>query len=305
MSNARLALYAALLAATLCTPPATGQELEPRAYANAPVGLNFVIGGYGFLQGGVVADPTVPLENANVEVGTAVFAYARSFGLLERSAKFDIVLPYSNLDGTADYRGQKHERHVSGWNDPRLRFSINLLGAPAMSLREITRYRQDLIVGFSMLAWVPVGQYDLSRLVNIGTNRWAFKPEIGISKAAARWTFEGAVAVALYGDNGDFFGGQTRKQEPVSSIQAGVVYNFSPGLWMALSGTYYTGGRTEVDGVRGEDLQENTRVGFTLSLPINVRNSIKLYANTGVSTRTGSDFDGVGVAWQHRWGAGL
>jgi hypothetical protein len=303
--NVLRALYAAPLAVVLLGSPAVGQDLEPRVYANAPVGLNFLIGGYSFVEGGVVADPTLPIENANVEVRSAVFAYARSFGILGRSAKFDLVLPYSELDGAADYAGQRYERNVSGWNDPRLRLSINLVGAPAISLREFTRYRQDLIVGISLLAWPPLGQYDPSRLVNIGTNRWTLKPEFGISKAAGRWTFEGVAAIALYGDNDDFFGGRTRAQDPITSVQAGVVYNFSPGLWLALSGTYYTGGRTEINGVRGQDLQENTRVGLTLSLPINVRNSIKLYANTGVSTRTGSDFDGVGLAWQHRWGAGL
>jgi hypothetical protein len=60
-----------------------------------------------------------------------------------------------------------------------------------------------------------------------------------------------------------------------------------------------------VDGVEGDDLQRNARVGATLALPVNRNNSVKLYASTGVSARTGTDFDSVGAAWQYRWGGGL
>jgi hypothetical protein len=60
-----------------------------------------------------------------------------------------------------------------------------------------------------------------------------------------------------------------------------------------------------VNGVENSDLQNNTRFGATLAFPVNLRNSIKCYASTGVSTRTGSDFDTIGIAWQYRWGGGL
>jgi hypothetical protein len=141
--------------------------------------------------------------------------------------------------------------------------------------------------------------------VNIGTNRWAFKPELGISKGLGPLTLELATSVSLYTDNPDFLGGQTRAQDPIYSVQGHVIYSLRSGIWLAVDGTYYTGGRTTVDGVEGNDLQKNWRVGLTVALPINRYNSLKLYATTGVFTRTGSDFDTVGVAWQYRWGGGL
>jgi hypothetical protein len=70
------------------------------------------------------------------------------------------------------------------------------------------------------------------------------------------------------------------------------------GIWLAVDGTYYMGGRTTIDGVEGNDLQNNWRVGLTVALPVNRHNSLKLYASTGVYTRTSGDFDMVGVAWQ-------
>jgi hypothetical protein len=191
-----------------------------------------------------------------------------------------------------------HERDVSGFGDPQLRVSVNLYGAPALSLKELVDYRQDLIVGASLQVSAPLGQYDADRLLNIGTNRWTIKPELGISKAMGPFTLELAASVSFYTDNGDFFGGQTREQAPIYAIQGHGIYSLRSGIWLAVDGTYYMGGRTTIDGVEGNDLQNNWRVGLTVALPVNRHNSLKLYASTGVYTRTSGDFDMVGVAWQ-------
>lgn len=292
------------LALAAATSSAHAQDLEPRAYANTPTGLNFVILGYAYAQGDVATDPSVPLTNADLEVHTSFLAYARSLDVWGLSGKFDVVLPYSWVSGTAEFMDQPVEREVSGLGDPRLRFSVNFYGAPALSLKEFADYKQDLIIGASLQVSVPLGQYDSDKLVNIGTNRWSVKPELGISKTWGPLTLELAAGVTLYTDNNDFLG-RTREQDPIYSVQAHVVYGFASGIWVALDGTYYTGGRTTVDGVKGNDLQENSRVGATVALPVNRHNSIKLYASTGVSARTGADFSIVGIAWQYRWGGGL
>ena len=308
--RARLLAASALLAACLyglsfASAPCRAQELEPRAYANAPIGLNFLIGGYAYSEGGLAVDPSIPLENAKLEIHSSVFAYARSFEAWGRSAKFDVIAPYASLSGTADVAGQPREREVSGWADPRLRVSVNLVGAPALSLREIQAYRQNVIVGLSLQAWAPVGQYDTDRVVNLGANRWVIKPELGVSKALGRWTLEFAAAASFYEDNDEYQSNRTREQEPIYSAQCSVIYSFTQGVWIAAGGTYFTGGRTTIDGVQGDTLQENTRFGVIVTLPINRNNSLRLYANTGVSTRIGTDFDSTGIAWQYRWGGGL
>jgi hypothetical protein len=284
---------------------ADAQDLEPRAYANAPVGLNFLVAGYGYAAGGVGTDPALPLQNAHLQVHSTVLAYARALDVWGKSGKVDVVLPYAWLSGTADVAGQPREREVSGLADPRLRFSVNLYGAPALTLPEFASYRQDFILGASLQVSAPLGQYDADKLVNIGTHRWAFKPELGLSKAVGPLTLELATGVALYTANHDFFGGKTRTQAPIYSMQGHVSYTLGAGLWVAVDGTYYTGGRTTVDGVEGNDLQKNARVGVTVALPVNRYTSVKLYGSTGVSTRTGSDFDAVGIFVQYRWGGGL
>ena len=289
----------------LVASAAHAQDLEPRLYANAPVGLNFAIAGYGYTSGGVTVDPSIPLDNAKIDVQSAVLAYAHSFAAWGRSAKFDVIGSYASLSGRADVAGQPQTREVTGWGDPRVRFSINLHGAPALTLPQMRSYRQDLIVGASLTAWVPVGQYDNTRLVNLGTNRWSLKPELGLSQALGPWIFELIGAAQFYQDNDDFFTHRTREQEPIYSVQGGGIRSFSSGAWLALFATYFSGGRTIVDGVRGADFKENSRIGLTFTIPVNRNNSVKLYANTGVSTRTGSDFDALGIAWQYRWGGGL
>src|SRR5262249_8111989 len=152
-----------------------------------------------------------------------------------------------------------------------------------LSLREFAGYRQDLIIGASLQVSAPWGQYDSSRVVNIGTNRWTFKPEIGISKAIEAWTLEVAGAATLFTENRDFYGGSVRSQQPLYSLQGHAIYNFPAGVWGSLGATYFAGGRTHLNGVLGTDLQQNWRVGGTLALPIDIHDSVKLYVSRGVS----------------------
>ena len=284
---------------------AGGQDLEPRTYSNIPVGLNFLIAGYGYSVGGVVTDPSFPLEDGDVQIHSTVLAYARAVDVWGTSGKFDVVLPFAWVSGTATFRGQPRAREVSGLADPRFRFSVNLYGAPALSLQEFADYEQDLIIGASLQVSAPLGQYDSSKLLNIGTNRWSIKPEVGVSKALGPLTLELDAGVTFYTNNDDFLNGMTLEQDPIYAVQGHLIYNVGAGVWGALDATYYTGGRTTVDGVKGDTLQENTRLGLTVALPVNRYNSIKLYASTGVFARTGSNFNTGGIVWQFRWGGGL
>ena len=286
-------------------PDALAQDIEPRSYSNAPVGVNFLIGGYLHTKGGVAFDSATQLTDPKLKINSAVLAYARVLDLWGMSGKFDAIVPYAWLSGTAQYRGEAVERQVDGFVDPRFRLSVNFYGAPALRLPDFRNYRQDLILGASLQVSAPAGQYDETRLVNLGSNRWFFKPELGISKALGPLTLEGKFAATFFTDNRDFFNGKTRAQAPIYATQANFIYSFENGVWASLDATYFTGGRTSIDGVRGNDLQKNWRIGGTLALPVNARNSIKFSASNGVSARTGNGYDLFGVAWQYRWGGGL
>jgi len=295
---------AALAVFALALPAAWAQDIEPRAYSNAPIGVNFLIAGYAYTRGGLSFD-TLPITDAHLTTSNAVLAYARVFELFGQSAKVDAIVPYTRLRGSAAYLGDPIERDVDGFTNPAFRVSVNLYGAPALTLKEFAGWQQDLIVGASLRVTVPWGQYDDTRLVNIGTNRWSFKPEVGVSKALGPWTLEVTGAVTFFTDNDDFYGGRTRAQDPLYSAQVHAIYSFASGIWGSLDATYFTGGRTTLDGTRNADLQQNWRIGGTIALPLDRQNSIKLYASSGVSSRTGNDYDLAGIAWQYRWGGGL
>ena len=280
------------------------QDAEPRSYSNTPIGLNFLIAGYVYAEGKMAFDPNLSIADAKFHSNTGLLAYVRSFDFAGQSAKFDVIVPTSSFDAQGLVSGQARERQMSGLGDPRFRVSVNLFGAPALSAKDFRSYQQDLIVGVSFQVSAPLGQYDNSKLLNLGNNRWSFKPELGISKAWGPWTFEVAPSVTFFSDNTDFFGGNTFAQAPIYAVQAHVLYTFQSGVWMALDGVYFAGGHTTLNGVRSDNEQRNTRAGFTLALPIDRQNSLKLSASTGISTRTGSEFSAVGVAWQYRWGDG-
>ncbi|HTP61400.1 MAG TPA: transporter [Burkholderiales bacterium] len=298
----KLALLCALTAAASA---ARAQDIEPRSYSNAPVGVNFLLGGYAYTQGGVAFDTDTQITDPHLKTSSAVLGYARVIDLWGMSAKVSAVVPYTWLSGTAQYRGQTIEREVDGLMDPTFKLSVNFYGAPALSLGEFRKYRQDLIIGGSLQVTAPWGQYDDSKLINLGTNRWSFKPELGVSKALGPWTAEASLAARFFTDNKDFFGDTTRSQEPIYSTQGHLIYNFPSGTWGSLDATYFTGGRSTIGDMRNADLQQNWRLGSTLALPVDRQNSVKFYASRGVSARTGNNFDLLGVAWQYRWGAGL
>ena len=280
-------------------------DIEPRAYVNTPVGVNFLIAGYVYSDGGLSTAGSSPLKDAQLKIHTEVLAYARTLDVWGKSGKFDVILPYSELSGTAMVAGQSRERNVSGLNDPRFRFSVNFYGAPALSVQEFANYQQDLIIGASVQVSVPLGQYDKDKLVNIGNNRWFVKPDIGISKAWGPLSLELSTGVYIFSKNDDYFGGNTLQEDPLYSTQAHITYSLGRGIWAALSFNYDYGGRSTINGVQQDDLEQNSRVALTLALPVNRNNSIKLYASTGIYTSTGTDFDMVGIFWQYRWGGGL
>jgi hypothetical protein len=294
-----------LLLLALAARGSPAQQMEPRTYSNVPVGMNFLIAGVAHTEGSVAVDPSLPLTNAKIASDVAFIAYARVFDLWGRSAKFDASLPYGRTSGSAEFAGQPVSRDIAGPGDARLRISTTFVGAPALPLEAFARYRQNTIMGASVELVVPTGQYDESKLVNIGANRWSIRPEFGISQAWGPLTAELSAGVTFFSDNEEFLGVSTREQAPIRSLQGHLIYTRPSGLWFAVTGTWYGGGRTSIDGVDKDDRQENVRVGVTAAVPVTRHSSIKVFASTGAYSRTNSDFDLLGVAYQYRWGAGF
>ncbi|HEY7236726.1 MAG TPA: transporter [Gemmatimonadaceae bacterium] len=299
-----LALVMGLVLITGALTGAEAQEMEPRAYSNSPVGFNFFLAGYTYSLGGLSVDPSLSVQDAQLRIHSGVFAYVRALNLWGKSGKVDVVLPLLELSGTGTVAGQTAERKISGFGDPRLRLSINLYGAPALSMKEFAGYKKELVIGASLQASLPLGQYDSSKAINLGTNRWWIRADVGLSKALRKFTLDVTTSAALYRRNDDYLGGKTLEQSPIYAAQANLSYDFGGDVWAALGTTYYRGGRTMLNGDVNSSPLGNSRVGAELVLPLNRYQSIKLTHSRGVYTRTGTAFSVFGIAWQYRWGAG-
>jgi hypothetical protein len=291
----------AMLGLMLACAAACAQELEPRAYSPSPIGTNFAVAGYSRLEGEVLTDPALPIKNVQAKIDLYLLGYARTFDFLGRTASFGVVVPYARGNVSGDVFDAAREVYRAGLGDVRLRFALNLYGNPAMTPEEFAQRPPMLAAGASLSVIAPTGQYVGSRLVNVGTNRWAFKPEIGFSYPHGNWFFESSAGAWLFADNDDFFGGQHRRQDPLYLGQLHVGYNFRPGLWLALNTAYTTGGQTTVDGVVNQDKQNNSRYGLTLSVPLGRGWSGKLAWSKGFTVRAGGDYEVIALALQYRW----
>jgi len=277
------------------------QQLEPRAYSPAPVGMNFIIVPYVYSTGSVVTDPSLPVQNVDARINTVSLGYLRTFSLFGRFASASVLLPY--VWGTVS--GDVFETHKtvtrSNIGDTQLRFVTNLLGGPALTAKEFASAPPATTLGLSLVVSAPTGQYDGTRLVNIGTNRWAFRPELGVSHPAGHWTLEAYGGAWFFTVNDDYFGGHVRSQATILALQGHVAYTFLPGLWVALDGTWYDGGQSTVDGVVNNDRQKNVRVGVTAAVPLGRAQALKFLWSRGASVRFGQNFTNIGMAYQYRW----
>jgi hypothetical protein len=293
-------------------PALRAQDLTPRAYLITPVRSNAVTLSNVFNDGNLLFDGTVPITDATGRLNVAVVSVYHSLAVFGRSANLTASLPYGvgNFEGTAF--GTETSVYRSGLLDTSFRISVNLIGAPAMSLEEMRTWRQRRLLGVSLKVVAPTGQYDPTKLINLGGNRWAFKPELGYSGRLGHWIIDAYASVWFFTRNPEFFsrnqyfaGTRDQTQDPVAAFEAHLSYDVRPRLWISLDANFWNGGRTSLDGVENPaTLQRSSRVGITASIPITRRQSIKLGYAQGAYVRFGGDYKIASVAWQYGWVGG-
>lgn len=279
------------------------QDLDPRAYLRVPVHTNTLVAGYSLSKGGIVTDPALSISNLEATVQTASIAYVNSFNFFGMTAQAMAVVPYSWATVEGEVIGQQQSISRSGFSDSRLRLTVLVHGAPAVSLSEFVKANQKTIIGVSLNMIVPTGQFYSDKLINLGTNRFSFRPEIAISKPfMSRWLVDLYAGVWLFTKNNSFYPGDAvRKQEPMGSFQFHLSYNIKPRMWMALNATYYVGGVSSINDTYNDDRQSNSRIGATVVFPVRKYNSVKISMNTGAVVRIGQDFSTVSIGWQRSW----
>ncbi len=280
---------------------AEAQDLDPRKYVNLPTGQNILAIAYSHSKGDVNVSPSLPLKDAFLTIEGGALAYARTMDIGGKASSFDVFLPYACASGSVVLDDVRLNRTVCGQGDATIRINYNFIGAPAMELSEFVRKEKEVVVGASLQVSIPTGQYDDDRLLNIGANRWFIKPEIGMSIPWRKWSFEFAAGVRIFTDNDKFVADLTLKQDPLYNLQAHVIYDLSPRQWISLNSNYFFGGVTYQDSVSSANGQENSRLGLSWSVALNLRHALKFLAHRGVITRIGNDSDTYSATWIYRW----
>jgi hypothetical protein len=265
------------------------------------VGLNFVLLSASHTTGDILFDPSGPVSNVDAHMNAAVAGYGHTFGLFDHLASVTLAVPYAWGKISGDVGEDRHEIHRSGLGDAQFRFALNLIGLPALTAKEFAVRTPQTTVGLSLTVTPPVGQYDATKVINIGSNRWALRPQIGIACPIGRWYVEGYAGTWFFTRNDDYYGGVGREQQPIETLQAHVSYTVQPRMWVAADYTYYEGGRSTVNGIENHDRVSNSRAGLTLSVPAGRSQSIKFLWSKGMSVSAGGDFTTYAIAWQYAW----
>jgi len=287
----------------LIAPTVAAQDLDPRAYAHVPVDATLAIFGIAVSHGGVVTDPTLPVTDLNATVEAPSLGIARTFSVFGRTGQAFGALPYAWARVSGNVSGDAASITRAGLSDMRMRVSVLVHGAPATSVFDMAKVPRRTILGTSLTGVAPTGQFLSDKLINVGTNRWSFKPEFALSQPLSdRWMLDAYAGVWLFTDNRSFYPGRSvRAQNPIGAFQGHISYNFQRQFWAALDATYYAGGTTTINGTQDDDRQSNVRLGGTLGLPIGRRHSAKLAVSRGAIVRFGANFTTVSLGWQTAW----
>src|SRR5580692_2929332 len=301
LPSAGLGLSAFLTFASLGTAtPVMSQELEPRSYSASPIDSNFAVGVLSNSTGTVPLDPSLPISDVRPAIDTIILSFTHTFRLGDRTANWAVSVPYLGGHGIAVFSGQPQAFSRYGFADFRARFGVNLLGR-ALTAAEFLRRKPSATLGISMTLIVPTGTYDRTQLINIGSNRWTFKPEVGMEQPMGKWFTDLSAGLWVFGDNADYFEGRALRQVPLGIFQFHAGYTFRPNQWLAFDSNYYAGGATSVNGATSINSLANSRYGLTFSQPTGSGLSTKVSWSRWLSGRFGQKFSTIAAALQYLW----
>ncbi|MEE9120380.1 MAG: transporter [Syntrophobacteria bacterium] len=241
-----------------------------------------------------------------MEMHTWAVKYIRTFELFQKTARIGLIQSYQNGRWSGLVDGVPRSIRRGGLSDSVLRFAINLYGAPPLEGEEFAAYRArvdvETIFGTALVVQLPTGEYKDDKLINLGTNRFTFRPQLGVVHNRGKWSMELTGAVYVYTDNNDFFNGNKLEQDPLYTLQTHLVYTFRPGLWVAAGAGYGYGGESTVNGEEKNDRRGNLAWAFSLGYPITRQLGVKVaYLGTRTQESVGQDSDSIAVGFSIFW----
>jgi len=284
------------LAAIMLIVTSTGSlhagESGPRAYVNAPVDINLLQLYYANIE-------TKGSLSLNSDLGA--LRYVRYFDLFGNIAAVGGVLSYADARLTVPTLGLNQS--VSGMGDPVFVLGIDFYGAPAMGMDEYLKWKQETILGFSIQVSAPIGQYDQARILNLGTNRWTFKPELAVSHQIAESGvfIESYLNYHLFTKNREYLGNLIRDQNGKWGVDGHLVYEFMRGAFASFDYFYSWGGETKVNGILQGDIVRDTTIGATVKMPVSQSMAVELKYRHDIKTRSGNKTTVMQGMLQYFW----
>jgi hypothetical protein len=279
------------------------QELEPRRWTHLPIGSSFAAAGYSHVDANIQFDPALQIEDATEDAHVLGVGYIRVFDVFGKTGRIQMQLNHSNArwEGLLEGDPASTERH--GFNDPSVRFAVNLVGSPAQRGAAFREFKVTTIIGAGLEIKAPLGEYKQDKLINLGTNRWTIKPELGAVHHWGKWSAEVTTSIWFFTDNDDFRGDAKREQAPLYAVQGHLIHTFRPGLWVSLSGAYGDGARSKIDGIKVDDRTQKSLFAFSLGLPISPRQGVKFaYVRGDTHADTGDNSDQLIIVYSRMWG---
>jgi len=285
------------------------QDMAPRAYVITPIHTNAVVAAYSFFDGNLDLQGAVPIADATARANVPILSLYHAFSLLHRSANATFTLPYGQANFRGTVMGSETNAYRSGLLDSVYRVSVNLIGGQAMAPLDYRKWRQKNLLGVSLRVVAPTGQYDSTKLINLGTNRWGFKPEVGYSRRNGHWIMDAYYGTWFYTKNPKFFsenqyypGVRSQTQAPVGAFEGHVSYDVKALLWVSFDGNFWFGGKTRLNGVENPATSlRSSRIGATASVPLTKYQALKFSYSDGAYVKYGGNFNNITVAWQYSW----
>jgi hypothetical protein len=302
MKICRLLLSLVVIVCAALLNVSSAQELEPRRWAHVPVDTNFIGVGYIRTDGDVLFDPVLRIEDATVNINTVMTSYLRSFNWSGKTARIDVRVPYQKATWKGLLDGSPATAVREGFGDPRIRLSLNFIGAPALRGEDFQAYSAshttNTVVGGALAISLPLGQYKEDKLLNLGQNRFYVRPQIGAVHTRGPWSFELTGSAFFYTDNDEFLNNSTREQDPLFTLQAHIMRSFSHGIWASLSAGVVRAGQSSINGEDKDDKRDDSLYALSAGVPASGTSSFKItYAKGRTHKAVGSDADNIAIGY--------
>src|SRR5262249_1577292 len=297
-------LLCACLALALLSSQAGAQFTDPRTYNVSPVGINQLELNYAHVHANASIDTSLIITGAKVDLNQGIIDYTRYFGLLHRLTWVEAGVPVAGLRGSVV--GTSIQGSTVGAGDSSYAVGILLKGGPVLSMAEFEKFKATATVGVSLTITAPTGSYNPNKVLNLGSDRWSFKPEVAMSHPFGpkqKWEVEAYGNAYFYTDNTSYHGREVLKQQALPGLEGHLSYSLNDRLWTSLDARYSFRGSTLVNGVDQNNPQSNFILGSEMNISLNARNSLALEFGKALVHRNGPSVVGFSVKYDYTWGS--